>query len=99
VSNLPDRIQPLQKNNSVPLLRRLLANREAGVLLALIVLVAVMSLASPYFLKPLNLFNVMRGMSTIGIMCIGVAMVIIKYLFWMSPHTASTSAQNPTSTS
>jgi ribose transport system permease protein len=77
VSNLPDRIQPLQKNNSVPLVRRLLANREAGVLLALIVLVAVMSLASPYFLKPLNLFNVMRGMSTIGIMCIGVAMVII----------------------
>ena len=77
MSNLPDRIQPLQKNNSVPLVRRLLANREAGVLLALIVLVAVMSLASPYFLKPLNLFNVMRGMSTIGIMCIGVAMVII----------------------
>lgn len=36
-----------------------------------------MSLASPSFLKPLNIFNVMRGMSTIGIMCIGVTMVII----------------------
>jgi ribose transport system permease protein len=53
------------------------ATREAGVLLALLVLVLIMSLASPYFLKPLNIFNVLRGMSTIGIMAIGVTMVII----------------------
>lgn len=58
-------------------MRRVFATREAGVLLALLVLVLIMSLASPYFLKPLNLFNVLRGMSTIGIMAIGVTMVII----------------------
>ena len=58
-------------------LRRVLANREVGVLLAFLVLVIVMSLASQYFLKPLNIFNVLRGMSTIAIMCVGVTMVII----------------------
>jgi ribose transport system permease protein len=36
-----------------------------------------MSLASPYFLRPLNLFNITRGMSNIGIMSIGITMVII----------------------
>lgn len=77
MENVPNRVQPLQKDTTAPLVRRMLANREAGVLLALIVLILVMSLASPYFLKPLNIFNVMRGMSTIGIMCIGVTMVII----------------------
>jgi len=34
-------------------------------------------LATPYFLKPLNIFNVLRGMSTIGVMAIGVTMIII----------------------
>jgi len=77
VENVPNRVQPLQKNTVAPLVRRVLANREAGVLLALIVLILVMSFASPYFLKPLNIFNVLRGMSTTGIMCIGVTMVII----------------------
>jgi len=57
--------------------RRALENREMGVFLALLALILVMSLLSPYFLKPLNIFNVLRGMSTIAIMCIGVTMVII----------------------
>lgn len=77
MENVPNRAQLLQKNSVAPLVRRVLANREAGVLLALLVLIIAMSLASPYFLKPLNIFNVLRGMSTIGIMSIGVTMVII----------------------
>jgi ribose transport system permease protein len=56
---------------------RAMERRETGVFLALVVLGVLMSLASPFFLKPLNLFNVLRGMSTIGIMSIGVTMVII----------------------
>ncbi len=36
-----------------------------------------MSVASPYFLKQDNIFNVLRGMSTIGIMALGQTMVII----------------------
>jgi ribose transport system permease protein len=77
VENIPGRGQTTQTNTVARYARRLLANRETGVLLALLVLALVMSLASPYFLKPLNLFNVLRGMSTIGIMSIGVTMVII----------------------
>jgi len=38
----------------------------------------MMSFASPYFMKTQNLFNVLRGMSTIGIMAIGMTMVIVS---------------------
>ncbi len=64
-------------NPATRFVRRALANRETGVFLALLALGIMMSLLSPFFLKPLNLFNVLRGMSTIGIMSIGVTMVII----------------------
>lgn len=57
--------------------RKYLQIREVNVLLALIFIVVVMSVASPYFLTQDNLFNVLRGMSTIGIMAIGQTMVII----------------------
>jgi ribose transport system permease protein len=60
------------------LLRRIFRTREIGVFAALIVLCIVMSMASPYFLKTQNLFNVLRGMSTIGIMAIGMTMVIVS---------------------
>ncbi len=58
-------------------LTRLFQIREMGVLAALVVLIVIMSFASPYFLKPENLFNVLRGMSSIGIMAIGITMVIV----------------------
>jgi hypothetical protein len=58
--NLPERISA-PRRAAAPLVRRALARRESGVLLALAVLVVAMSLASPYFLRPLNLFNVLRG--------------------------------------
>lgn len=57
--------------------RKYLQIREINVLLALIFIVVVMSAASPYFLTQDNLFNVLRGMSTIGIMAIGQTMVIV----------------------
>lgn len=60
------------------LLRRIFRTREIGVLAALIVLCIVMSFASPYFLKTQNIFNVLRSMSTIGIMAIGMTMVIVS---------------------
>lgn len=58
-------------------LHRFLHTKEFGVLTALLVLILIMSISSPYFLKTNNLFNVLRNMSTIGIMAIGVTMVII----------------------
>jgi ribose transport system permease protein len=57
--------------------RKYLQVRELNVLSALIVIVILMSMLSPYFLTQDNIFNVLRGMSTIGIMAIGQTMVII----------------------
>ncbi len=51
--------------------------REMSVLAALIVLVIIMSFASPYFTETQNIFNVLRNMSTISIVAIGMTMVII----------------------
>lgn len=51
---------------------------ETGVLVALIALIVVMAIASPYFLEPQNIFNVLRNMSTISIMAIGMTMVIVS---------------------
>lgn len=59
------------------LLTRIFQIKEIGVLGALVVLIIIMSFASPYFLRIENIFNVLRGMSTIGIMAIGITMVII----------------------
>ena len=48
-----------------------------GVFIALIILLTAMYFLSPYFWKSTNIFNVLRGMSTIGIMAIGETMIII----------------------
>ena len=37
----------------------------------------IMTLASPYFLTTINIFNVLQGMSTIAIMAIGETMVLV----------------------
>ena len=57
--------------------QKYLQMREVNVFSALIVIVILMSVLSPYFLTQNNIFNVLRGMSTIGIMAIGQTMVII----------------------
>ncbi len=51
--------------------------REMSVFVALVALVVIMSFASPYFLDAQNIFNVLRNMSTISIVAIGMTMVII----------------------
>ena len=58
--------------------KTIFATRESGVFVALVILIIFMSFASPYFLKSENVFNVLRGMSTIGIMAIGMTMVIVS---------------------
>jgi ribose transport system permease protein len=57
--------------------RRLFQSREFGVFVALVVLTILMGFLSPYFWKTENVFNVLRGMSTIGIMAIGQTMIIV----------------------
>jgi ribose transport system permease protein len=58
-------------------LRRAAAAREASTLLALVVLCALVSVASPYFFTLRNVFNVLQGMSTIGVMAVGMTMVLV----------------------
>jgi ribose transport system permease protein len=66
-----------RQRSSTPFWRRLVQSREFGVFLALLALVIAMRFLTPYFWKPENIFNVLRGMSTIGIMAIGQTMIII----------------------
>jgi len=56
---------------------RILAIREAGTLAALAVLCLLLSTGSPYFFTVRNIFNVLQGMSTIGIMAIGATIVLV----------------------
>lgn len=47
-------------------------------MIALVVLVVGLAIASPYFLTSKNVFNVLRNMSTISIMAVGMTMVIVS---------------------
>lgn len=67
----------MNKNKQNVILLRYLQIREVNILLALLFLVVLLSIANPYFLREDNIFNVLRGMSTIGIMALGQTMVII----------------------
>ncbi len=58
-------------------IQQVIHTKEFGVFCALMLLIIVMSIASPYFFQTQNIFNVLRNMSTIGIMSIGVTMIII----------------------
>ena len=58
--------------------RKRVRARETGVFIALLVMIVCMSIASPVFLSVNNVFNVMRNVTTIGIMSIGVTIIIIS---------------------
>ncbi len=57
--------------------QRLIGTKEMGVFLALVVLMIGMSFLTPYFFTSQNIFNVLRSISTIGIMSIGMTMIIV----------------------
>ena len=56
---------------------RLLRSREAGILVALALMVALLSTASPEFRTADNLLNNARNLSFVGIVALGQAMVMI----------------------
>lgn len=51
--------------------------RELGVLIVLGVIVIILSIVSPVFLKPVNLVNIVRQTVEIGVMAIGMSFLII----------------------
>ena len=52
--------------------------REIGVLIALILLFLIFSLSSPYFFSMNNLLNIIRQVSLLGIMAVGMTMIIVS---------------------
>ena len=58
--------------------------REIGVFLALVIIVIVLAVATPYFLKPLNLFNIARQISLITVVGVGMTFLIISGEFDLS---------------
>ena len=51
--------------------------QKAGIGLALVVLIILASVLSPYFLQPGNLLNVARQVSIIGVIAVGMTFVIV----------------------
>ena len=71
-------------NNSIkeyidrPLRRSFGLGAGWGVFIAFLAECAILSFLSPYFLKPDNLFNILKSMSYIGIASVGMTMLIIS---------------------
>jgi inositol transport system permease protein len=51
--------------------------KKYGIVLILVVLIVVMSILTPHFLSSINLMNIVKQMSIIGIIAIGVTPIII----------------------
>lgn len=64
--------------------KRWMRSREAGVLLALVLLVIFFSVATPTFRSSLNILNMLRQVSGIGIVTIAMTMLIIGREFDLS---------------
>ena len=50
---------------------------NSGIIIILVVICVIMSFLSPYFLKPSNIMNILRQISNMGIISVGMAMVIL----------------------
>lgn len=66
-----------QKKLALPALKKGLRFEEAGILIALVVLCALLSLMNPKFLTFGNIVNVLRQISQVAIMAVGMCYVII----------------------
>ena len=71
---MPSTATLMQQNNKKPKIRTF---RELGLVMVLLLMSLGISLASPYFLKPMNIFNVLRQFSVVGILCIGQTIVLV----------------------
>ena len=56
---------------------RMASHTEFSIFMGLLILFVVMSVASPFFLKPTNIFNVLSQISRYSIISVGMALVII----------------------
>jgi inositol transport system permease protein len=68
--------QPAKQRKSVSLLKTIF--RKYGIFLVFIAMLIVASILSPAFLSPTNLINVVRQMSVVGLIALGVTGVIVS---------------------
>lgn len=68
----------MEKKFGIKLKKENRSFREFGVLMVLLGIVVVLSIATPSFLKAQNIINIVRQMTEIGIMAIGMTMVIVS---------------------
>jgi len=70
--------QPEQSKAAAGGLRRVFDVQQWGIVFVLIALVIIISIASPVFLSPRNLRNVLQQVSTLGILSMGVTVLMIS---------------------
>ncbi|MDD5017373.1 MAG: ABC transporter permease, partial [Eubacteriales bacterium] len=65
------------RNRYFSVLRNLFHKQETGIFIIFIALCTIIGILAPVFMKTANIINILRQISTIGIMAVGQAMVII----------------------
>jgi ABC-type xylose transport system permease subunit len=65
-------------------LQRIMAIRDFGVLVAALVVAVFFSIATPVFLTPYNLFNLLRQTAQLGIIAMAMTMLIVSGEFDLS---------------
>ena len=70
-------VLPREEEGGGAALKRYLLTREAGVFAALLALCLVFAIVSPVFLNSINLLNLLRQISVLGILAIGATFVLI----------------------
>src|ERR1700740_3849946 len=68
--------QPAKQRQSADLLKTIF--RKYGIFLVFIAMLIVASILSPAFLSPINLINIVRQMSVVGLIALGVTGVIVS---------------------
>jgi len=77
---------------------KIVQRREFAIIAVLIVLVTTFSLINPAFLRPNNIFAILRGGAFIGVMAVGVAWILLSGTFDLSTGSTAGMAAIITST-
>lgn len=74
----------ITSRTTITTIRRILAMRDFGVLVAAVIIAAFFSIITPVFLTPYNIFNVLRQTAELGIIAMAMTVLIISGEFDLS---------------
>jgi ribose/xylose/arabinose/galactoside ABC-type transport system permease subunit len=77
-------MQPKAEKKQASALQRIMAIRDFGVLVAALIIAIFFSIATPVFLTPYNLFNLLRQTAQLGIIAMAMTMLIVSGEFDLS---------------